>query len=117
MYDRKYLSKNPFDEHLPGKEDRYWANDVVKKGKSFLYDPDMEADHHYTEKVTLGRVLIIPFRHVKRIKAEKLFKALSKLLYTYGLTKKSDRVSSTFNKCRLIGTRISWSYKSSNIFR
>ena len=50
MYDRKYLFKNPFDEHLPGKEDRYWANDVVKKGKSFLYDPDMEADHHYTEK-------------------------------------------------------------------
>ena len=50
MYDKKYLSKNPFDEHLPGKEDRYWANYVVKKGKSFLYDPDMEADHHYTEK-------------------------------------------------------------------
>ena len=31
MYDRKYLSKNPFDEHLPGKEDRYWANAVVKE--------------------------------------------------------------------------------------
>ena len=50
MYDRKFLSINHFDEHLPRKEDRYWANDVVKKGKSFLYDPDMEADHHYTEK-------------------------------------------------------------------
>ena len=50
MYDKKYLAKNPFDEHLPGKEDRYWANDVVKKGRSFLYAPKMEADHHYTEK-------------------------------------------------------------------
>ena len=50
MYNKKFLSKNPFDENLPGKEDRYWANDVIKKGKSFLYDPEMEVDHHYTEK-------------------------------------------------------------------
>ncbi len=50
IYDKKYLAKNPFDEYLPGKEDRYWANSVVKKGKSFLYDPALEADHHYTEK-------------------------------------------------------------------
>ena len=50
MYDRRYLSKNPFDEYLPGKEDRYWANNIIKKGKSFLYDPQMEVHHHYTEK-------------------------------------------------------------------
>ena len=50
IYDRKYLSKNPFDEHLQGKEDRYWANNIVKKKKTFLYDPALEVDHHYTEK-------------------------------------------------------------------
>ena len=50
IYDRKYLSKNPFDEYLQGKEDRYWANSIIKKRKSFLYDPTLEVDHHYTEK-------------------------------------------------------------------
>ena len=41
---------------------------------------------------------------LKRIKAEKLFKALSKLLYTYGLTKKkSDRVSSLLINADLSG--------------
>ena len=50
MYDKKYLSENPFDELLPRKEDRNWAKRVINKGKSFLYDPEMEADHHFTEK-------------------------------------------------------------------
>jgi len=49
IYDRKFLIKNPFDENLAGKEDRYWANKIVKKGKSFLYDPQLEAHHHYTK--------------------------------------------------------------------
>ena len=47
---KKYLSENPFDELLPRKEDRNWAKRVINKGKSFLYDPEMEADHHFTEK-------------------------------------------------------------------
>ena len=48
IYDKKFLIKNLFDENLAGKEDRYWANEVIKKGKSFLYDPELEANHHYT---------------------------------------------------------------------
>ena len=48
LYQKKYLLKNPFNESLTGKEDRYWAQEVIKNKKSFLYDPIVEADHHYT---------------------------------------------------------------------
>ena len=48
FYNKKFLSKNSFDEYLVTKEDRYWANKIVKKGKKFLYDPDFSVEHHYT---------------------------------------------------------------------
>ena len=50
FFEKKNLQKYPFLEILAGKEDRYWAADIIKKGKSFLYDPSIEVDHHYTEK-------------------------------------------------------------------
>ena len=49
FYSKKFILKNPFDENLFSKEDRYWANKIVKKGKKYLYDPEMTVDHHYTE--------------------------------------------------------------------
>ena len=54
MYDRKYLSKNPFDEHLPGK-DRYWANDVVKK------------NHFFTIQIWRQITIILKRQHWKRV--------------------------------------------------
>ena len=34
---KKFLKKNLFNEKLIGKEDRYWANDIMKKkGKFFV---------------------------------------------------------------------------------
>ena len=48
VFPKKILKKYPFDENLAGKEDRYWINDIIIKGKKFLYDPDLSADHHYT---------------------------------------------------------------------
>ena len=39
------FKKNLFNEKLIGKEDRYWANDIMKKGKR----PSLEVEHHYTE--------------------------------------------------------------------
>ena len=48
LYERKFLKKTPFNPNLLGKEDRYWANEVIKKKKSILYDPKLEVDHHYT---------------------------------------------------------------------
>ena len=49
IYDRNFLLKNKFNEHLTSKEDRYWANSIVKKKYKYLYDPQLEAEHHYTE--------------------------------------------------------------------
>lgn len=49
FYKKKILKKYPFDENLQGKEDRYWINNLMKNKKTkFLYDPSLEADHHYT---------------------------------------------------------------------
>ena len=49
IYKKKILKKYPFDEHLTGKEDRYWANNVRKRKLNFLYDPSLEVIHHHTE--------------------------------------------------------------------
>ncbi len=50
MYKRKTLIKNKFNESLVAKEDRYWANNLIKKKKKILYDPDLSAVHHYTDQ-------------------------------------------------------------------
>ena len=49
IYKKQTLIDFPFDENLVGKEDRYWANDIIKNRLSTLYDPLIIADHHYTE--------------------------------------------------------------------
>ena len=49
LYKRKTLIKNKFNEALVAKEDRYWANNLIKKNKKILYDPDLKAYHHFTE--------------------------------------------------------------------
>ena len=33
---KKILKKYPFNENLTGKEDRYWADKVIKKAKIFI---------------------------------------------------------------------------------
>ena len=48
-YNTKYLKENPFNENLVGKEDRYWANDVINKNKTFIYEPKLICQHHFTK--------------------------------------------------------------------
>ncbi len=48
LYKKQSLIDNPFDENLVGKEDRYWAKSVIDSGGIILYEPDIQADHHYT---------------------------------------------------------------------
>lgn len=48
VYNRQFLLKNPFDEKLSGKEDRYWAEDIVKAGNTYLYDPTLKCNHYWT---------------------------------------------------------------------
>ena len=48
FYNKYTLIDYPFDEKLYGKEDRYWANDMVKSGHKFLYKSDMICNHYWT---------------------------------------------------------------------
>ncbi len=49
FYNRQFLLEHPFDEELAGKEDRYWAKDMVKAGYSYIYDPTvLIGEHHWT---------------------------------------------------------------------
>lgn len=49
FFKKSDLEKFPFNEILAGKEDRYWANNIVKNKKKYLYDPSLCAEHHYTD--------------------------------------------------------------------
>lgn len=48
FFKKEFLIDNPFNENLTGKEDRYWANEIINSNHNILYDPSMCADHHYT---------------------------------------------------------------------
>lgn len=48
FYKKETLLSHKFDENLSGKEDRFWAADIIKKNMHFLYDPSHSAYHHYT---------------------------------------------------------------------
>ena len=48
FYKKQTLLNMPFDGNLVGKEERYWAKNVIEKGYKILYDPQMKGDHHYT---------------------------------------------------------------------
>ena len=47
FYNKEFLLENPFDEDLSGKEDRYWAIDIVKKDHKYLYDGFYQKCNHY----------------------------------------------------------------------
>lgn len=49
FYKKETLTKFKFDEYLSGKEDRYWAVDIVKNNLEYLYDPSIIVSHHYTQ--------------------------------------------------------------------
>ena len=42
------LENYPFDEELVGKEDRYWAENIINSGHKILYTPSLSCNHHYT---------------------------------------------------------------------
>jgi len=47
---REVILNNPIREDLKGKEDRYYAKDIVDKGKKYLYTPELECEHYFTGK-------------------------------------------------------------------
>ena len=48
IFKKTSVKKIPFDESLSGKEDRYWANKIIKMNLKYLYDPEFSVEHHYT---------------------------------------------------------------------
>ena len=50
FYTKKVLQDFPFDEKLSGKEDRYWAKEIVSKGLNYFYTPSIEVNHYFTNK-------------------------------------------------------------------
>ncbi len=44
-----FVKRNPFDEKYAGKEDRYWANDMINNSYCILYEPDNIVNHFYTQ--------------------------------------------------------------------
>jgi rhamnosyltransferase len=49
FYNREFLLENPMPEDRPGKEDRYWAADIVSKGYTYMYDgKNQQCNHFYT---------------------------------------------------------------------
>jgi glycosyltransferase involved in cell wall biosynthesis len=48
FYDRQFLLNNPMPEQYAGKEDRYWAIDIVNKGYNYFYDSTHKINHFYT---------------------------------------------------------------------
>ena len=48
FYRRDTLMQYPMPESYSGKEDRYWAIDMVGRGEEFLYWPELRAHHYYT---------------------------------------------------------------------
>lgn len=45
---RDLCVKHPFDIQLSGKEDRYWALEMVERGYNFKFDPKLVCHHHWT---------------------------------------------------------------------
>ena len=48
FFNKKDLMELPFNEQLPGKEDRYWAIDLLSLNKSYIYNPQNIINHFYT---------------------------------------------------------------------
>jgi len=44
-----FIKKNLFDEKYAGKEDRYWAIDMINNGENVLYDSNSVVNHFYTQ--------------------------------------------------------------------
>ena len=58
FYERKTLTEFPMPDKYSGKEDRYWAKDIIDKGFTYLYDPNHVANHFWTKNGATWRGLV-----------------------------------------------------------
>ncbi|MDA8704219.1 glycosyltransferase [Flavobacteriaceae bacterium] len=50
FFEKSTLIEHPFNESFPGKEDRFWAENIINKGNNFLYNPNLVCNHYYTSR-------------------------------------------------------------------
>ncbi len=48
FYHKSILLEIPFDEAISGKEDRIWAKHCIEANHTYLYDPEIVGEHHFT---------------------------------------------------------------------
>lgn len=48
FYKKTILVNNPMPDQYPGKEDRYWAKEMIDKQQNYVYDPSISVNHFYT---------------------------------------------------------------------
>jgi rhamnosyltransferase len=48
FYEKTVLVNNPMPEQYPGKEDRYWAKDMIDNHQHYIYEPSISVNHFYT---------------------------------------------------------------------
>tara|TARA_A100001011_G_scaffold158891_1_gene167249 strand:- start:841 stop:1482 length:642 start_codon:yes stop_codon:yes gene_type:complete len=49
FFKKETLIEFPFDEIHPGKEDRFWVNELIENKRKFLYEPRLQMNHFYTQ--------------------------------------------------------------------
>jgi glycosyltransferase involved in cell wall biosynthesis len=57
FYNKQDLLNTPIDETLPGKEDRYWAFDILGKQQQYMYTPQLEVNHFYTNNGATWKII------------------------------------------------------------
>ena len=58
FYKKETLLEFPMPENYSGKEDRYWAKDIVDKNHSYLYDPNQKCYHFWTKNGATWKGLV-----------------------------------------------------------
>ncbi len=58
FYKKETLIEFPMPEQYSGKEDRYWAKEIINKGYSYIYDPSQAVYHFWTKNGATWRGLV-----------------------------------------------------------
>lgn len=58
FYKKETLEKFPMPEQYFGKEDRFWAKDIVQKKHTYLYDPMLKCYHFWTKNGATWKGLV-----------------------------------------------------------
>jgi hypothetical protein len=58
FYKKDTLNEYPMPEKYFGKEDRYWAKEIVDNKHSYLYDPSLRCYHNWTKNGATWKGLV-----------------------------------------------------------